>query len=232
MPYLQPSPIHARRLRHLAVYFGALMLCLLVLTGVADAQSGRRAPRNISPVPTPEPAASPKAAPEARSKTDNKTLYSFILYGGENGYTNLPLGAATAVNRGFMERMRQSSSVSIKDAGRGNRSRAREDAKKQTESFVIVLELDENQMMSRTPGRVDASSISVRYSVYAPQTATLKLNGSVYLRPVTRTARVGGLPIPVPAPTGGLSYEYVLEQAGRDAADRVFSGLHISLPER
>lgn len=229
----EASPSNGNRPLRLSILLSLLVVFLLSLTSMADAQSGRRAPRPISPVPTPEPSTPTTAKSTTSGKSDTKALYSFILYEGENVSMNLPMRAADAVMRGFMERMRQSQSVTIKDAGRGSRARARDEAKKQTETFVVALELDDNQMSSRTPGTIDTSNIAVRYAVYTPQTGTLKLSGSVYLRPLTRTTRgVGGLPIPIPVPSGGVSYEYVLEQAGRDAADRVFSGLSIRLPER
>jgi hypothetical protein len=79
---------------------------------------------------------------------------------------------------------------------------------------------------------IPLENMVVRYYVYAPTTATLKVQGQVYMRPAS--ARVGGvrLPIPVPSTSPRVGVEYVLEQAGRDAAERVASALDIRLPDR
>lgn len=231
--HLQPLQVKDARARRLpALLVLALLLCALGVAGEARGQSGRRSPRNPSPLPSPSPSSSPDAA-SAKPKTDAKPLYTFIVYEDNNLYTGLPMGVASVAYKGFMDRLSQSPEVTAKGAGRGGRARARDDAKRQTEAFVVVMQIEQDEYAPRTQtGGVNASSIVFKYTVFTPQTASVKLQGSVYLRPYQRTARVGGIPLPLPAPTGGtMGYELVLEQAGRDAADRILVGLHIPLPQ-
>ncbi|HEX8473175.1 MAG TPA: hypothetical protein VF666_04025 [Pyrinomonadaceae bacterium] len=224
--------------RRRALFLFVFVLFLLSTAGTTSttrAQSGRRSPKNPSPLPSPTPA----PAPAASSSTDEKpktgdaktALHSFVVYEDTNVRVNLPLGTNTVVARGFVERMREAADISVTAGGRSDRGRAREAAKKETTAFVVVVQLDEVEF-SRT-GQVDPSNLVVRYFVYEPATGTLKHQGNVYLRPYQSSARVGGMRLPLPGGSRSpMAYEYILEQAGSDAADRVLGKFNIRLPDR
>ena len=230
----------ARAARTLA----ALLVLCLASAGVAVAQSGRRQPAPRSPVPTPTPATSESGGHSdsgARPKGDpNEPLHSFHVVEEENvdAFTSIPMSARDIILMSFVERLRTSPAVSASSGGRSDRRRAREHAKAEKRAYTVLLEITEEQMVTRRPRRagdpIPLESMVVRYYVYAPVTATLKVQGQVYMRPATASARVGGvrLPIPVPSTSARVGVEYVLEQAGRDAAERVAAQLDIRLPDR
>ncbi|HEX7956277.1 MAG TPA: hypothetical protein VF508_04995, partial [Pyrinomonadaceae bacterium] len=60
----------------------------------------------------------------------------------------------------------------------------------------------------------------------------LKFTDLVYQRPYNDSARVGGVRIPVPSRrVGRYPSQFELEQAGRDAADRLLSRFQVAAPQ-
>lgn len=214
----------------------ALLLCLLCASaGATLAQSGRRAPKNPSPLPQPTPDAAPSSSStDAKPKTGDakSTLYTFIVFEETDIGTSLPMNANRAVVKGFLDRLHESPDLSVRHGGRGDRRSAREAAKKETTTHTVVVQLAEDDFTRARTTTIDPSSLIVRYFVYAPQTATLKLQGSVYLRALQSSTRVGGIRLPLPSPgaRGPYAFDSILEQAGRDAADRVMNNFRVRLP--
>lgn len=210
-----------------------LFVCVLFLmsgAGTMLAQSGRRAPKNPSPVPTPSPTSPSSSSSETKPKAaDTKTaLYTFLIFEDSNTSVNIPLNADMAAFRGFSGRLREASDLLINDGGRGDRGRARDAAKKETTTYVVLVHLDADSFNSGRTGQVDPSNIAVRYFVYTPGTGTLKHQGSVYMRPNQSRVGVGG--IRLPGRGGPFAFESMLEQAGRDAADRLMRNFNLRLP--
>ena len=77
----------------------------------------------------------------------------------------------------------------------------------------------------------DSRRLVVKTYVYTPKTADLKFTDTVYQRPYHDTARVGGIPIPVPTRRiEQYPSQLQLEQAARDAADRLMQRFGVTLP--
>lgn len=233
---------------------GVALFWLGVSTAWASgAQSGRRPPAPRNPVPAATPQPSPGAdsssgtysESEARGKSsaggrNDEALYSFYVLQDEdaNPFLNLPLGTSNLIAASFVERLRQSPVVAVSAGGRGDRAGARRHAKSERAAFTVLLEVDEERTgpTSRRAGDpVDLGSLVVKYYVYAPQTATLKAQGQVYMRPYQGSARIGGIRLPVPTTSrtsARVPVEYVLRQAGHDAAERVMGAFDIRIPDR
>ena len=224
--------------------WAASVLCVL-LCGAgwgANAQSGRRQPKPRSPVPAPTPAGEPGGvsdSDERPKRADNEPLYSFYVLEDENYdvFMNIPTAARDIITESFVARLRESPNVSASAGGKGDRRRARDHAKVEQKAYTVLLEVTADQTMGRRPRNagepVSLEQMAVNYYVYAPGTATLKVQGQVYMRPAQASARVGGIRLPIPAPTSSrIGVEYILEQAGRDAAERVAASLDIRLPDR
>lgn len=211
-----------------ALFLLACVLFLMSVSGTTQAQSGRRSPKNPSPVPTPAPAS--PASSETKPKTaDAKTaLYTFLVYEESNTGVNIPLNADIAAFRGFSERLREASDLSVKQGGRGDRGRARDAAKKETTTYVVLVHVDADGFNTGRTAQTDPSNVVVRYFVYAPETGTLKHQGSVYMRSNNQgRVGIGGIRLPGRGP---FAYENMLEQAGRDAADRLMRNFSLRLP--
>ncbi|MGH9903536.1 MAG: hypothetical protein ACRD68_17150, partial [Pyrinomonadaceae bacterium] len=143
---------------------------------------------------------------------------------------DLPLTASSYAVKGFVERLKDSPHVSVGSVGKGDRRRARERAKVEKDYHVILVQLDENSPGRGAGGPIDLSNLMVRYYVFAPGEATLKVQGQVPMRPYRGTATVGGVRLPVPTPRVNVPFEYIVEQAGRDAAERVMAAFNLRLP--
>ena len=123
----------------------------------------------------------------------------------------------------------QASNVEVKDGGRGRRQEARERAKKEEVAYVVFFQLDETGMggMSST----DSRGLALRTYVYTPKTADLKYSDTMFQRPYQDTARIGGVRVPVPTRRAEqYPSQHQLEQAARDAADRLLSRFQIAPP--
>lgn len=227
-----------------ALLRAAFVLCALMPGAGAEAgaQSGRRQAKPRSPVPVASPAPEQGGVSDSDAgakRAANEPLHSFYVLEDENTdvFMNIPVAARDIIMESFVARLRASSDVSASSGGRGDRRRARDHAKTERKAYTVLLEITSDQMMGRRPRNagepVPLDSMAVNYYVYAPGTATLKAQGRVYMRPAQASARVGGIRLPIPAPTSSrIGVEYVLEQAGRDAAERVASSLDIRLPDR
>ena len=87
-------------------------------------------------------------------------------------------------------------------------------------------------MNGASTGRVDSRTLLLKTYVYAPKTGDLKYADTIYQRPYRETATIGGVRVPVPGTRGVERYpsQRQLEQAARDAADRLMSRFNVTLP--
>jgi hypothetical protein len=214
--------------------FVLLALALLALASVASAQSGRRAPK---PATTPTPEATPEAESESvsrpRAQKPSDVIVSFIVVEQEAVFLNLDYGAKQAVMETFMRRLGQSRAVSVSSGGKGGRKDARDRAKKERETFVVLFEMEEERaaMGEASVGRVDSRTLLLKTYVYAPESGDLKYTDTIMQRPYRPSTTVGGVRVPVP---GRRVEQYPsqlqLEQAARDAADRLMSRFGVRPP--
>ncbi len=130
----------------------------------------------------------------------------------------------------FLRRLGQVTSVEVSDGGKGHRQEARTRAKEEKKAYVVLFQLDE-QAGGMSTGNVDSRTLVIRTFVYAPQTGDLKYTDTIYQRPYQDTARVGGVRIPVPSRrVSRYPSQHELEQAARDAADRLLGRFQVTPP--
>ncbi len=209
----------------------ALLLALCFGAQAALAQSGRKGQKSPSPVPADsEPPAESESGPKHGAPKKPDALVSFVVMRGDEGVMLIDTLARDDVERNFLRRLGASQSVSVTNAGSGTRGEARTRAKGETTAYVVLFLLEEESFaQQRTGGRTDTRTLVIRTFVYAPKTGDLKYTDTVYQRPYRATARVGGIPLPVP--TRGIERypsQRELEQAARDAADRLLARFHIT----
>jgi hypothetical protein len=229
----KPSERTGRACARLAL---ALLLAAFCCAQGARAQSGRRAPKASTPPPAAEPTPQGESESVPRQGATKKTdaLVSFVVMWYDEG-------SAFTVDRmvrddmtdNFIRRLGQSASVSVTSAGKGRRQDARDRAKSESAAYVVLFEIeDESATVGRAPiGQSNPSALLVKTYVYAPKTGDLKYVDTTYQRPYRRTARIGGVGIPVP--TRGVERypsQRELEQAARDAADRLLARFNIAPP--
>lgn len=206
----------------------------------ADAQSGRRRPSPVSTVPTPTPETPAPGAqgesesvPRGAAKKAEGVIVSFAVVENDNTFLSVDNIARGEITEAFLRRLGQSSAVSVAPAGRGSRKEARDRAKAEPETFVVLFELDEDRFDSSPgTGRADTRTLIIRTSVFEPRTGNLKYTDTIHQRPYRETATVGGIRIPVPGGRRVQRYpsELQLRQAARDAADRLMQRFNVILP--
>jgi hypothetical protein len=236
MTSLRHSPPSTRAAA--SAVFAALALLSLALCASAvgaRAQSGRRAPK---PAATPTPEATPQGESESESRPRGAAskpagvVASLIVTEYDNAVIGIDFRAREDVVDSFMRRLGQSRAVSASNQGKGSRKEARDRAKAEREAYVVLFEMDEEAGAgSAGVGQVDSRALVIKTYVYAPKTGDLKFTDTTYQRPYRETARIGGIPLPVPTRRiEQYPSQLQLEQAARDAADRLMSRFGVSLP--
>lgn len=192
-------------------------LCLLFILAaccVGQAQSGRRAPKPLSPpTTTPLPKESEQPPTQSKPAVSRQTLIA-----GMDSSLSIPLYMSDAVWSGFIDRFNKVSSVVISADKSMNRKEASERAKKQTENFVVFIQLTTTDVNTGL-GQVYLDNLVVSYSIFSPATGKVKENGQVYVHS-SRSILSKRLPT-------GRAGEAQLNDAGRETADRVMALLHI-----
>lgn len=225
----QPNPSRTRAAAPLAAIFISLAAALWCGTAAARAQSGRKA-QKPSGVPAADAAkqGDPAAAkPEAKKPA---ALVSFVVMRFDVTAIGIDSLARDGVNAAFGQRLRQTASVEVTDGGKGGRGEARARAKKEEKAYVVLFQLDE-QAGDLSMGRADSRTLVLRTFVYTPQTGDLKFTDTIYQRPAYDSVGVGGVRVPVPTRrVERYPSQRELEQAARDAADRLLSRFQVTPP--
>lgn len=220
----RPNPSHTR-----AVVYGAaaLILAAVFCTAGALAQSGRKAQKPMGlPTETAKPSDPAAKTPETK-KID--ALVSFVVMKDDTLTMGFDTLSRDGVASAFFERLRRASNVEVKDGGRGRRQEARERAKKEEVAYVVFFQLDETGVGGTSS--TDARGLVLRTYVYTPKTADLKYSDTMFQRPYQDSTTIGGVRVPVPTRrTERYPSQHQLEQAARDAADRLLSRFSITPP--
>lgn len=201
------------------------VLLLMWATVTAQAQSGRRAKGGATTTTSKQDA--PPADAEvltAKPAIDPETQISLIVASDEptSAIGISVINSNGSMMKGFIERLRKSSAFNIKVEKQMGRGRASDIAKEQTEAYVAWLQFGSDRVTARSH---DASDWYVDYVVFTPGTAKVKTGGRIYLRAYQRSVGVGGVPVGIPLPPidGRAAVETSLQQAGREAAERVMA---------
>ena len=220
----RPNPSQSR-----AATFALLLAAALCCGAAASrAQSGRKAQKPLGlPTEAPKPGEAAAAKPESKKP---EALYSFVVMRADDASFGIDPLARDGVASAFVRRLGQAASVEVTDAGKGRRPDARARAREEKKAFVVLFQLDE-QAGDMSMGRTDSRTLVLRTFVYTPQTGDLKFTDTVYQRPFYDSARVGGVRVPVPSRrVERYPSQRELEQAGRDAADRLLSRFNVTPP--
>jgi hypothetical protein len=208
---------------------GAFALALLVACCAAGAlaQSGRKAQKPMGlPTEKAKPADPADKPSEAKKQ---EALVSFIVVKDDTLGVGFETLARDGVARAFFDRLKQvGRDVEVKDGGKGRRQEARDLAKKEETAYVVFFQMDETGM---TGTSTDSRGLVLRTYVYTPKTADLKYSDTLFQRPYQESARIGGVRVPVPSRRmERYPSQHQLEQAARDAADRLLSRFQITPP--
>lgn len=196
------------------------LLFVLAICSIGQAQSGRRAPKPLSP-PTPTPTPKESEQPPSQNKPARKEQTLIVGMDGMGGSIYIPLYMSDAVLSGFVERFRGVSSITIITDKDMRQKEASSRAKKEPESFVVLLQLRTEDIRTGM-GQVNLDDLFISYAIFSPGTGKVNEQGRVYVRSYRGVLRR-------PLPTG-RTIESQLNEAGRETAERVMALLHIGSP--
>ncbi|HKQ52629.1 MAG TPA: hypothetical protein VJT74_09690 [Pyrinomonadaceae bacterium] len=197
----------------------ACVVALLCLSQSAQAQSGRRQKTVLSPSPPADTTTVTKDKEgEAKPRADKPAPLATVIVGGDrfsNSYSVGPTYIDEAVES-CTENLNRAGGLEARGGGDMTRKDAVDRAKKETEAYVLWLEM-------RVEGnRTD--DITVTYTLFRPQTAKIMAYGNVYL--ATRRVGKGPVGVGVPGIGGRMPLQYLMREAGREVAGRVADKLH------
>ncbi|HJU92834.1 MAG TPA: hypothetical protein VJ656_07875 [Pyrinomonadaceae bacterium] len=197
-----------------------LALLVFVLCALSvQAQSGRRktTPPPVAPVPTP----TPEPTPTPKKEGEKPELVFLVGTDRNSSHTLLPLGFHTAAQRGCADRLRARSAADV-DAPHGDmgRGQAIEKAKKSTNTYVVLLTLQFDTMVS------SSNDIQLDFTVFAPATAKVVLTGRSYVN----ANRAGPVIVGRTGIPAGVMREQWLRDAGEEAADKILKKLNMVVP--
>jgi hypothetical protein len=186
------------------------LLCVLA----ASAQSGRRI-RKTTPAPAPVSEAMP--APDKPVAAPKPALTLIVGMDRDISYGNVQLTTYEDVLLACADRLNDNPAVEVvvasSEMGRGE---AVKRAKAEKEAYVVWLQLRSEIMRSADNNQ----NLLIEYSVFAPITAKVATSGQTYPQ-LTRNRGIILNPR-----TSGIFGDYKLQQAAREAAERILSALH------
>lgn len=215
----------------LAVFGGAVLLCLAAYS--APAQSGRRAskPVEVAPVPGPsvDPATVPKPTPTPRLKIP------MLVAGSTRASIEVSAFEAELVERTFIKRLGESNALAPNGGDELRRGDAERAARKETETYVVWFELESSSAYggSISSSRDNPENYSIRFAVFEPQTGRTKTQGQISLG-LYRRRTIGGVGLPGSRPdcypNTNRNLDYALVMGAIEAANRVLSSFDLPLP--
>ncbi len=210
-----PKPI----LRILAA--GVALVFVLSFGPAGMAQSGRRVKKTTpAPVPTPEAASSP-----AKSAKKPEPAVRFVV--GMDRYS-LSVDARASYWSGTLasvvDRLNDSAAVEVTQVSKSmTRGEAVSRAKSEKGAYVVWLELRND---SRTASSRTDYQVYIQYWVFSPTTAKLKTSGNAYPQAYRNRGVI------VSPRTSNIYDDYQLQQAAREAAERILDAFKLHLPDR
>ncbi len=211
------------------------LCCLLsaLMCSMAQAQSGRRVSKRPSAAPS-APATETKETPAtaaAVAKADKPQLSFYVCTSDRDMYVDIPQYLSETIRNIFVQRINQVSNIDVITGPDTQRSEAIKRAKSGESAYVVLLKLDVDSFDAQrtaTLGNIDPTKLIIRYTVFAPVTGKVKMEGRVYQRQY-RMGR-GGIGLPSPRRTNPGYADYLIKEAARDAADRVLAAFQYQPP--
>lgn len=211
MPYYQT----ALRLCAASFIVGLALVCGLN----AAAQSGRRTKQ-----PPPSAVPKPEESPTPTKAVEKAKPALTLIVGMERENFGSYMTNFDVVLQAVCDRLDDNSAIQVEQVHRDiNRGDAISRAKAEKEAYVVFLEIETE---SRTIVTTRVTEIAIQYSVFSPTTAKVKAFGRTY----PQVGRSRGVVVN-PGRTGVYS-DYQLQQAGRQAAEKILDAFHLSELDR
>lgn len=202
---------------------GLMFFC----TGLTEAQSGRRAPSK-PPVPASEKT-EPEPSSQTTSKVDVKPEFSVKVV------SNIPLSiyrqlvVPEKMHRWVVDRLKSSLLLKVESGASANLKEAKEMAKNSDDTFIVLLELHENNFATPPNGGTLATigEVWIHFYVLTPGTGKLKQQGRGDLKPELLRNQGGILNRQRLCHPILTNEDFLLLQASFETAERIMAGFNV-----
>ncbi|CAN5321746.1 hypothetical protein BH10ACI2_BH10ACI2_17270 [soil metagenome] len=219
-------------MKKLVMYLPVVKVVFVVLAimelavAVSVAQSGRNIPKR--PQTAPDPVATPEPPPVAKPRPTPLVSVRVIADIQPDNYFAFP--KPEYMLNWAIDRMRNSSLINVRDGGFENRRDAINQAEKETDTYVVLLQLEVDQF-SQVPmaSRPAAGQVWIYLDVLSPGTGKMKYNKRIVLNEERRDPKIPP-PIVRRCYPGIFGNDALLLDASIKAAEYVMSSFSIPIP--
>lgn len=204
------------------VVFVGIAIIVAAAVGVGG-QSGRSIPKRPQAVQVATPEPTPLAKPKPTPLVSVKVISDIQA----NAYYAFP--KPEFMHEWALERLKRSPLLNVSDGGFANRRDAIKQAEKETEAYVVMLQLEDDPFgRADIAGRPAAGQVWIFVSVLSPRTGKTKDTKRITLNKELRS----GLPPSIvrTCRTGIFGNDYLLLEASLEAAEYVMSSFGIPIP--
>jgi hypothetical protein len=201
---------------------------LLILASIptpnvsVQAQSGRRLSGSAQRTTTPEAVNSTSIEKRESSDNSGRELKRKVTLLLATDLTKKHLPSEDSIYANVIKRLNEFPNVSGTAIGELQRAQVIKRAQAETESFVVLLQFDIDNLQNGKPV-INSGDLEVKYFVFAPRTGEQQLKGKLYYQAIggahgRRDTWPAGPPIKI---TG--------EAAGNEVAERLYAWLSVAI---
>ncbi len=162
--------------------FLIFVFLICILANFSNAQSGRKIPEKSKPETTeillPEP--KPEAAP---TPTPVEPLHKLKVFSNIRTTFASQFIFPERMHRWVVERLSNSSLLDVSMGSYASLGEAKKIAKSETETFIVLVELDEESFPSPSRQSSSQGDVVIKYFVLSPGTGKTQHSGSIYIYP-------------------------------------------------
>ena len=215
------SPAHSPKLVTIPASLLLILAQLVALNFSAQAQSGRRPPRSAQRTATPEPVTPTSTEIETGENSRRELRHKVTLLMARD-LSNKHLSTEDTIYASLIKRLNEFRNVSGTSIGDLKREQVIKRAKAETESFVVLLQFDIDNIQN---GKIVMNSpdLEVKYFVFAPRTGVQQLKGKLYYQ------AIGGAHGRRDTWPAGPPIKITVEAAGTEVAERLYAWLAVAI---
>lgn len=209
--------------KHWGIALAALLVSVVLESGQADAQSGRRAAKPSTPVSsTPAPVVTTESASSGAEKPlALGELPSKVRLLVARQPTSKRLLSEDQIFASFVKQLNRYENIEATSVGDTKEGQAVERAKAETEAFIILLKFDIDSFQGGTI-IMNSHDLQIEYSVLAPHTGKRQTKGKVYFQ------GIGGGRMRKQDWPNGTPIRITPEATGIEAADGLYFWLRLA----
>ena len=190
-----------------------LAVIVLICSGIASAQSGRRSSK-----------------PAEKTSPPQKRVSLLVSIEDRNPFSNIPYYLADTALDACIDRLRDAAEISVSSSTRGmSRGDASRRARTEKEIYVVWLQIVSDLPDSAKPSKKAPEELYLRYTIFEPTTARVIAEGRTH-QSIYRMSG-GGVSSQTSSRNNPIYSEYALKQAAREAGDLVMRAFEITPPE-